>query len=195
VRRAYFHARARRLVYVKLPEEDYEEGKRGKLIKAMYGAREAAQNLECESVEFMEGIGFRRGNPAPRTFWHEGRGLRAVIHGDDFTLLVNELVLDWFREKIRERFEVKVRGRLGPGNQDDKSMRILSRILSWDQDGIKYEADQRHTEIIIRQLRLEGMSSGVSTPGNRAEEEGGERKLGKKEATQYRRLVARCKYL
>ena len=27
VRRAYFHAKARREVYVALPEEDYEEGK------------------------------------------------------------------------------------------------------------------------------------------------------------------------
>ena len=34
VRRAYFHARARRKVFVKLPEEDYEEGMCGMLVKA-----------------------------------------------------------------------------------------------------------------------------------------------------------------
>ena len=59
VRRAYFHAKARRMVYVRLPEEDHEEGKCGRLVKAMYGTRDAAQNWECEYVEFMEGIGFR----------------------------------------------------------------------------------------------------------------------------------------
>ena len=60
MRRAYFHAEARRLVYVKLPVEDKEGGMCGKLIKAMYGTRDAAQTWECEYVEFMEGIGFRR---------------------------------------------------------------------------------------------------------------------------------------
>ena len=35
VRRAYFHADAIRDVYVKLPDEDYEEGMCGKLLKSM----------------------------------------------------------------------------------------------------------------------------------------------------------------
>jgi hypothetical protein len=76
VRRAYFHAKARRMVYVKLPEEDHEVGKCGRLIKAMYGTRDAAQNWECEYVEFMEGIGFRRGQSTPCAFWHEERRTR-----------------------------------------------------------------------------------------------------------------------
>ena len=45
VKRAYFHAKARRRVYVRLPEEDNEEGNCGKLIKAMYGTRDAAPKL------------------------------------------------------------------------------------------------------------------------------------------------------
>ena len=44
VRRAYFHAKARRDVYIQLLEEDYEEGMCGKLEKSMYGTRDAAQN-------------------------------------------------------------------------------------------------------------------------------------------------------
>jgi len=118
VRRAYFHAKARRLVYVKLPEEDNEEGQCGRLIQVMYGTRDAAQTWECEYVEFMEGIGFRRGQSTPCIFWHKEKGIRAVIHGDDFTLLGNEVALDWFRERIKAKFEVKFRGRLGPGNGD-----------------------------------------------------------------------------
>ncbi len=45
---AYFCARARRRVYVELSNEDFEEGKRGLLRKAMHGARNAAQNWELE---------------------------------------------------------------------------------------------------------------------------------------------------
>ena len=52
VRRAYFHAAARRTLYVELPPEDTEEGKCGKLNKAMYGTRDAAQNWEFEYTSF-----------------------------------------------------------------------------------------------------------------------------------------------
>ena len=37
-----------------------------------------------------------------------------MVHGDDFTLLGSEESLDWFREQIQSRYEVKLRGRLGP---------------------------------------------------------------------------------
>ena len=123
------------------------------------------QNWEYEHVEFMEGIGFRRGQSTPCIFWHREKGIRAVIHGDDFTLLGNERALDWFRERIQEKFEVKFRGRLGPDNGDDKAVRILNRTVTWTNEGIRYETDQRHSEIIIRQLGLNDASNSVITPG------------------------------
>ena len=43
VRRAYFHAKARRLVYVNLPDEEAEPGTCGRLCKGLYGTRDAAQ--------------------------------------------------------------------------------------------------------------------------------------------------------
>ncbi len=51
--RAYFHAKARRGVFVDLPEEGQRDGMRGRLKKAMYGARDAAQNWELEYSEMM----------------------------------------------------------------------------------------------------------------------------------------------
>ena len=133
VRRAYFQANAIREVYVELPEEDYEEGMCGKLIRAMYGTRDAAQNWEHAYNEFMENCGFKRGIASPCVYWHQERGIRAVIHGDDFTMLGWEKDLDWFRKQIQERFEVKVKGRLGPWKNDQKSMRILNRIVEWTE--------------------------------------------------------------
>ena len=87
-------------------------------------------------------IGFSRGMASPCVFYHKERNVRAVIHGDDFTILGYEWDLDWFRKKIRERYEVKVKARLGPGIEDDKEVRILNRVVSWDKEGIKYEPDQ-----------------------------------------------------
>ena len=40
-------------MFVRLPQEDHEEGKCGLLEKAMYGTRDAAQNWECEYIEIM----------------------------------------------------------------------------------------------------------------------------------------------
>ena len=136
----------------------------GKLDKSMYGTRDAAQNWEETYVGFMESLGFQRGRASPCVFSHAKRGVRAVIHGDDFTILGFEGELDWFRGQIRGNFEVKFRGRLGPGRGDDKAVRILNRVVYWDAEGIKYEPDQRHAEIIIQQLGLKGKKTAV-TPG------------------------------
>ena len=46
IRKAYFQTAAIRDVYVELPEEDMEEGMCGKLLKSMYGTRDAAHNWE-----------------------------------------------------------------------------------------------------------------------------------------------------
>jgi len=133
IRRAYFHSKARREVYVQLPEEDYTEGMCGRLIKAMYGTRDAAQNWEYEYSEFMNTIGFKRGKASPCIFYHEARNIRAVMHGDDFTILGNEYDLDWFRREISQRYEVKFRGRIGPSDKDDKAIRILNRVVTWTE--------------------------------------------------------------
>ena len=65
VRRAYFHAEAMRDVFVKLPNEDYEEGKCGKLLKAMYGTRDAGMIWEDCDAQALLDLGFRKGIASP----------------------------------------------------------------------------------------------------------------------------------
>ena len=52
-----------------------------------------------------------------------------MVHGDDFTVLGYEEDLDWFRRVISDKYEFKFRGRMGPGEGDDKSIRILNRVV------------------------------------------------------------------
>eukprot|EP00969_Alexandrium_andersonii_P111187 4908720-Alexandrium_andersonii.AAC.1 len=59
----------------------------------------------------------------------------------------------------------KVKGRLGPRREDMKEMRVLNRIVTWTDEGIWYEADQRHAELIIKGLGMKEESKGVVTPG------------------------------
>ena len=167
VRRAYFHADAIREVYVELCDEDWEEGMCGRLVKSMYGTRDAAFNWETAYSEFMEEGGFKRGRASPCVFHHPERNIKGVIHGDDFTMLGYEKDLDWFRKHMEERFEIKLKASLGLEEKDDKYVRILNRVVEWDQEGITYEADQRHAEIIIREMGLSGSKKGLSVPCSR----------------------------
>ena len=89
---------------------------------------------------------------------------------------------------------------MGPGEKDQKSMRILNRVIEWTDVGISYEADQRHAEIIVKQLGLEKESRSLSTPGVKLEDkqddsESWEKEVSGSEATLYRALVARGIYL
>ena len=196
VKRAYLFAEARREVYVTLPEEDSEPGMCGMLKKAMYGTRDAAQNWEYEYTEFLEGAGFTRGKASPCAFLHEERKLRLVVHGDDFTILGKAKDLDWFREKVQGRYEVKFRGRMGPEKEDTKSMRLLNRIIQWNEEGIQYEADQRHAEIIVREMGIKQGKKDIVTPGTKGEsKEEDQRELDAFHATKYRAMTARGNYL
>ena len=85
VRRAYFYARSKRDVHAELPSEDAEEGYCGKLVKSMYGTRDAAQNWEMEYTGFMKSLGFAQGIATPCVFYHQERDIRIAVHGDDFT--------------------------------------------------------------------------------------------------------------
>ena len=68
VRRAYLYAAAKRDVYVVLPDEDASPGMCGKLMKSMYGTRDAAANWEDEYTSFMMSLGFIPGIASPCAF-------------------------------------------------------------------------------------------------------------------------------
>ena len=99
---AYLHARAKRKIYIKLPAEDMEEGMCGMLDMSLYGTCDAAQNWEDTYSEWLISFGFIRGKASPCVFYHPGRSLRVVVHGDDFTILGWEESLDWLRGEFRK---------------------------------------------------------------------------------------------
>jgi len=198
VRRAFFHAPCRREVYVELPAEDSEPGMCGKLVMAMYGTRDAPQNWEFEYTDFMTGLGFVSGKATPCLFYHEPRNLRVVVYGDDFTVLGSEQELDWFRKQMKQRYEVEFKARLGYAQENDKSVSLLNRPIELNPSGITYEADQRHVEIIRRDLGIGDKVRHTPFPYERvsAEELAQESpELSPSGATLYRAVVARANYL
>ena len=47
----------------------------------------------------------------------------------------------------------------------DRIVRILNRIIQWEDCAITYEADQRHAELIVKYLGLNDKTNSVTTPG------------------------------
>ena len=197
IKRAYLQAPARRVLYVQLLDEDAEAGKCARLNKAMYGTRHAAQNWEWAYRSAHEEWGFRVGKSSPCIMYHPTRGIRLVVHGDDFTALGYEEDLNWYRKVLTQKSEAKVKGRLGPGKMDEKPMRVLNRFIQWTPSGIEYEADQRHAEIIVRELGLKSDSKSINAPGTaiKWEELEDDAELTPQERTWYRQVVARGNYI
>ena len=77
IKKAYFHAKVKRLVYVDLPDEALSPDERGKfcgrLNYSLYGTRDAAQNWEDTYAEIMVNMGFDRGKASPCIFHHKTR--------------------------------------------------------------------------------------------------------------------------
>ena len=88
VSRDFFYAPVQHDIYVELCEEAIEceedRGKCGKLHMSMYGTKAAAQNWQKEVTETMVKLGFKVGKSSPVIFHHDQKGMRILVHGDDF---------------------------------------------------------------------------------------------------------------
>ena len=203
IRKAYFHAKVKRLVYVSLPEEFCEPGEYGKVCGrlnfSLYGTRDAASNWEeCYSQALVK-LGFRTGMSSPCIFHHPERGISTVVHGDDFTSLAVEEQLIWLRDSLEQVFLIKDRGILGPEKHNLKEIRWLNRVIAWEPSCIRFEADQRHSEILMSEFELNN-AKGVGSPGTTENkyvegQEDLEEPLATYLVTKYRAAAARCNFL
>ena len=110
-------------------------------------------------------MGFERGLTNPCCFYHRGRQIRLVVHGDDFTALGCRADLLWYESKLAESFELKLRGHLGEAPGCIQEMRILNRIVRLTPEGLLYESDPRHAEMLVQALGEQ--TNSVATPGEK----------------------------
>ena len=68
------------------------------------------------------------------------------MHSVDFTFCGTGKDLDHHME---EWYDVKVRGILGSDPKDDKVISIWGRIVKWGSEGLEYEADPKHRELVL----------------------------------------------
>ena len=198
VKRAYFYAKSTRPIYVEIPVEDYEPGDElnvGRLNLSLYGTRDAAQNWSKEYTGFLEKVGFEKGKASPCNFVHKDKELFLSVHGDDFTATGPKKQIDWLLQMFQNRYEIKS-NIIGYAKELQKEARILNRTIRFTQEGVQYEADRRHADIIIKDFFPQGAKP-AATPGTdvgkNAEEKGEE--MNKIDAKKFRGLAARLNYL
>ena len=75
--------------------------------------------------------------------------------------------LDRYEAAMKEAFDIKVKGRLGTEDNDDKDMRVLNRIVRISGDALLYEPDPRHVELLARDLGLDMGATYRATPGDK----------------------------
>ena len=171
VARAYFYAPASRPVFIQIPAEDRldsDAGKMAQLNLSLYGTRDAAKNWTGTYTTFLNEIGFKTGEGCACNFTRCTRQLSLTVHRDDFTASACGVDLTWLEASFKKKFECKVQI-LGPGRNQLREVRILNRVVGWSKDGLFYEADQRHAEIVIRDLGLENAKA-APTAGTREEQ-------------------------
>ena len=70
--------------------------------------------------------------------------------------------------QFKERFECKVQV-LVSGRNQQREVWILDTVVRWSKQGIYYEADQRHSEIVVCEMGLENAQT-APTAGTREEQ-------------------------
>ena len=86
-----------------------------------------------------------------------------VVHGDDFTCVGVDTSLDHMGEQCEKHVEVILKGKLGLEKRDLREMRVLNRIVRVSEDGLAYEPDPRHAELIVEKLQLQDVNP-LTTP-------------------------------
>ena len=113
-------------------------------------------------------LAFAGGFANPRCFHHKERDLLLVVHGDDFITLGTRASLTWFEEALAHNFEIKIRRHIGEGPGCLKETRVLNRIVRLTSEGIRYESDPMHAELLLKSLDV--VSNSAATPGHKDKE-------------------------
>ena len=73
----------------------------------MYGTRDAASNWEEAYSTFLASKGFTKGVASPCVFFSASRGIRLMVHGNDFVLVGTRFNLETTLKDFYDQYECK----------------------------------------------------------------------------------------
>ena len=75
-----------------------------RLVRSLYGMRDAPALWEGYLAQQLTTLGFQRGRANACVFVHSSRAVRCILHGDDFVFTGTTSHLQWVRRELeRER--------------------------------------------------------------------------------------------
>ena len=118
--------------------------------RALYRTRRAAFLFRQYVIDWLGVVGFTRVSVAAQFFFHVGRQILLVIHGDDFAAAAVREQLDWLDEVLGQFFLIKVIGRVGPPEEGGQEEGFFTkRRVGWNPKGFSWEADGRHIDRVV----------------------------------------------
>ena len=164
------------------------------MLFELYGKRTAASSWEKEYTKTLVEAGFTVGMKNKCTFYHPGRGIRMVVHGDDFVITGSPNGLEFAKKVLSEKYPTKVRSAMGPESGDDKRATILNRIIRWVDGEVSFEGDPKHVEKMLKDMKLVECKA-VLTPGTKEDQKQVDEKFNNVQARMFRSVAARANYL
>ena len=164
--RAHYQADATSEMAIELPPEEQVKGQDlvGELLNSLYGTRKAAHSWERKWQSGLVEMNFELGTWSPAIVCCCEREVCRFVHGDDFTFVGESTQLAWTESRVDEKPILKEEAVFGLGDGDDKTVTILILLVTWvclseSRNQIEIEADPRHREILLAQMKLDGANT------------------------------------
>ena len=130
---AFFHKKVRKVIYVVPPKNLRKKGKIRRLLKSLYGTRDATQVFATYVEEGLNEHGFQRNAVVPCLYWGATLEAFGVHWRDDFICGIPDDNADDLEHLMREVLKVKICERIGLGSLT--AMEFLHRKVTWDAEG------------------------------------------------------------
>ncbi len=202
IKRAFLHGLCTRSICIELPGSESEGGKYvGKLVRALYGTRDAPLAWLTVVKSVMKDMGFSECKVTNGVFTHPERNIRVVVHVDDFLLSGEQHQLSWFQDQMAKKYELKVQT-AGWSQGDNHELQFLGRVIRLTQTGIELEGDDKHVELMTKEWDMDYCNP-VATPyvkpatgvGSFTDPASEAKDMSNADATCYRRAAARINYV
>ena len=136
---AFLYGKTPRDIYIELPDEDpmsINKDYVGKLLKAMYGTRDAPAVWQEEIRALVTNMNFTQSRINPCVYYNRERDLRVNVHVDDVLVTGMEEDLIWFRESLKKVWELKATILGGHDNPVGESV-FLGRTIRLTEKGYR----------------------------------------------------------
>ena len=140
---AFFHGKVRKVIYVVPPKDLRKKVKIWRLLKSLYGTRDASQVFATYVEEGLNDHGFQRNAVVPGLYWGGMLEALGVHSGDDFIVGIPDDRADDLEHLMREVFKVKICERISPGFLT--SVDFLHRKVGWNAECVSWTHDPKHT--------------------------------------------------